>query len=149
MLASSPEAGAVAEMPWLPVWNVGRLPYLYQRVHGREVVTSTLDAIYTDSRLAFRNSVGPAPELVLASRARWLVIHRDPPSEETELPVPGWDGRPAIVPLGVAGRWRREGGRLSRYTESIWGPADYSGERLDAWDLDRVRRRRDARDAAR
>ena len=65
-----------------------------------------------DRHLAFRNRVVPLPVPMLASRARYLVVHRDVEAEELAVELP------AGVPLALepaageplpraSARWRR------------------------------------------
>ena len=130
--------GAVLEAPWIPVWRVSRAVALYQESHGREVMAASPDPILVDPRLAFRNLVPLTPDELLASRARWLVVHRDLGAEEEAIPDPLWPPR-----MGVGRRFREvfqnEGRRLPRLLRRAWGKPDFADDRLVIWDLDRVR----------
>ncbi|MES1243744.1 MAG: glycosyltransferase family 39 protein [Acidobacteriota bacterium] len=130
--------GAVLEAPWIPVWRVSRAVALYQEAHGREVVTASPEPLLADPRLAFRNLVPLTPEAFLASRARWLVVHRDLGAEEEAIPDSFWPPR-----MGVGRRFREafqaEGRRLPRLLRREWGKPDFADERVAVWDLDRVR----------
>lgn len=131
--------GAILEAPWIPVWRVSRAVALYQDAHGREVVTASPDPLLADPRLAFRNLVPLTPEAFLASRARWLVVHRDMGAEEEAIPDPLWPPR-----MGVGRRFHEvfqaEGRRLPRLLRRAWGRPDFADDRVVVWDLDRVRR---------
>lgn len=130
--------GAILEAPWIPVWRVSRAVALYQDAHGREVLTASPEPFLADPRLAFRNLVPLTPEAFLASRARWLVVHRDLGAEEAAIPDPLWPPR-----MGVGRRFREtfqaEGQRLPRLLRRAWGKPDFADGRVVVWDLDRVR----------
>jgi hypothetical protein len=130
--------GAILEAPWIPVWRVSRAVALYQDAHGREVVLASPEPLLADPRLAFRNLVPVAPEALLGSRARWLVVHRDLGAEEAAIPDLLWPPR-----MGVGRRFREvfqaEGRRLPRLLRRAWGKPDLADGQLAVWDLDRVR----------
>jgi hypothetical protein len=130
--------GVILEAPWIPVWRVSRAVALYQEIHGREVVTASPEPLLADPHLAFRNLVAVNPEAFLASRARWLVVHRDLGAEEEAIPDPLWPPR-----MGVGRRFREtfqtEGQRLPRILRHAWGRPDFADDRVVVWDLDRVR----------
>jgi hypothetical protein len=130
--------GAVLEAPWIPVWRVSRAVYLYQEEHGREVVTASPEPLLADPRLAFRNLVPATPAGFLASRARWLVVHRDLAAEEEAITDPLWPPR-----MGVGRRFREvfqsEGRRLPRLLRREWGRPDFADHQVVVWDLERVR----------
>lgn len=133
--------GAVLEYPWIPVWRVSRAVYLYQEGHGREAVVGSPEPLFGDPRLAFRNLVPGTPEGFLASRARWLVVHRDLGAEEAAIPDPLWPPR-----MGVGRRFgevfQSEGAAMPRRLRRAWGRPDHADGRVVVWDLDRVRRGR-------
>ena len=130
--------GAILEYPWIPVWRVSRAVYLYQETHGREVVMASPEPLFGDPRLAFRNLVPATAEGFLASRARWLVVHRDLGAEEEAIPDPLWPPR-----MGVGRRFREifrsEGRAMPRRLRRAWGKPDYTDDRVVVWNLDRVR----------
>jgi len=130
--------GAVLEAPWIPVWRVSRAVYLYQETHGREVVVASPEPLLADPRLAFRNLVPATPEGFLASRARWLIVHRDLAAEEDAIPDPLWPPR-----MGVGRRFREifqsQGRALPRQLRRAWGRPDFGDETVVIWDLDRMR----------
>lgn len=133
-LAASAEPGSVLEYPWMAVWKVNRAFYLYEEIHGRQVVVAPARALLADERLAFRNMVPGTPEGFLASRARWLVVHRNLTQEELKiLPAIQLDAR-------FRGLFRTFGRRMTAQLTQDWGPADYGDRRISVWDLDRVRR---------
>jgi hypothetical protein len=135
-LASSPEPGAVLEYPWVPAWRMNRAFYLYQEIHGRQAVVAPARALLADDRLAFRNMVPGTPEGFLASRARWLVVHRNLAREELDIPPP-MEIDPRLRKL-----FRVFGSRMTAQLTQEWGKPDYLDRRIAAWDLDRVRRKR-------
>ncbi|MES1243745.1 MAG: glycosyltransferase family 39 protein [Acidobacteriota bacterium] len=133
-LAASPEPGAVLEYPWMAVWRVNRAFYLYEEIHGRQVVVAPARALLADERLAFRNMVPGTPEGFLASRARWLVVHRNLAQEEQRIP-------PDIqLDERFRGLFRTFGRRTIVHLTQSWGEPDYLDRRIAVWDLDRVRR---------
>jgi hypothetical protein len=133
-LASSQEPGAVLEFPWVAVWRVNRAFYLYQEVHGREVVVAPARALLADDRLGFRNMVPGTPEGFLASRARWLVVHRNLGQEEARV-------RPSLE-LDPRHRtlFRTFGHGMVLRLYGEWGRPDRIDRRIAVWDLERVRR---------
>lgn len=133
-LASSAEPGAVLEYPWVAVWRVNRAFYLYQEIHGRAVVVAPARALLADDRLAFRNMVPGTPEGFLASRARWLVVHRNLSQEESRIP-PLMEIDPRHRSL-----FRIFGRRMTAQLTKLWGEPDYLDRRIAVWDLERVRR---------
>jgi hypothetical protein len=138
-LARTPGDGVVLEYPWLPVWRVNRAFYLYQEVHGRDVVVSPARALLWDPRLALRNLAAGEPEGFLASRARYLVIHRDLGVEEDRIPDPYWPPRPGPLPQFRL-LFAHFGHATGRLLKRRWGDPDYADEYVQVWDLDRVRR---------
>lgn len=135
-LASSPEPGPVLEYPWVAVWRMNRAFYLYQEIHGRQVVVAPARALLADDRLAFRNMVPGTPEGFLASRARWLVVHRNLAKEELEIP-PRMEIDPRFRKL-----FRTFGSRMTAQLTREWGKPDFLDRRIAVWDLDRVRGKR-------
>lgn len=135
--------GPVLELPWTPVWDLGRSLVLYQRLHRREVVVAPVPRMLEDPRLELRNLAPPEPAALRRSRARFAVLHRSLMAEE--MRVGGrrmYDARAmrrraleALQPL------RRVGSRLEARLRRAWGPPRYEGERVLAWDLEAVRRR--------
>lgn len=143
-LAKSGEPGAVLEYPWVAVWRLNRAFYLYEEIHGREVVVAPARALLADDRLAFHNMVPGSPEGFLASRARWLVVHRNLAQEEERIEPP-MEIEPRHRNL-----FRTFGHRMTERLRSDWGAPDYLDRRIAAWDLDRVRAsRQPAQTAAR
>jgi hypothetical protein len=137
-LAWSPEAGPVLEYPWIPVWRVNRSFYLYQEIHGQDVVVASVRPLLADRRLAFRNMAPGDPEGFLASRARYLVVHRHLGMEEERLPEPGAYPQPQV--LGIfASLFHKAGRKMIGRLRREWGPPDYSDRWIVVWDLERVR----------
>jgi hypothetical protein len=94
-----------------------------------------------DRRFALRNLVAPELEAILASDARWLVVHADLRAEELALPV--IDAQHAAALQRRRSHWSvltRGAERLARLAEAAWGPATYADDQLHAWDLDTLRR---------
>jgi len=137
-LAQSGARGAVLEFPWVPVWRVNRSFYLYQEVHGREVVVSSPRQLLADPRLRYRNLVAAGADAFLASRARWVVIHRDLAGEEDRWPESGAYPQPQALQI-----FRRvfdhAGPAMIRRLRRAWGPPDEADHWVAVWDLQRVR----------
>jgi hypothetical protein len=146
-LAAAPAPGAVLEYPWMPMWRANRAFYLFQEVHGREVVVAAPRRLLWDGRLAFRNMAPGDPQGFLASRARFLVVHRDLGSEEDAIPDVFQPARPDIVARHKQ-VFRRFGKATGDRLRSEWGPPDHADRRVRVWDLDRVRRQRAASERA-
>ncbi|HXU45717.1 MAG TPA: hypothetical protein VN783_09330, partial [Thermoanaerobaculia bacterium] len=78
------------------------------------------------------------PDRILASRARFLIVHLDLPREEDRIEPP--EGRPQrSLPRVLQVELRRRAHRLTERLEELWGPPDGSSGGLLLWDLDRVR----------
>jgi hypothetical protein len=136
------EAGeeAVLELPAYPE-GPNRVLQLYQDRHRREVVEATPVPALNDRRLAFRNRAVPLPAPMLASRARYLVVHRDPEAEELAVELP------AGVPLAwsrrqenLSARFRTVSAALVARLTGSWGPPEVDDGTIVVWDLERVRR---------
>jgi hypothetical protein len=137
-LAASREPGTVLEYPWEPMWRTNRVLYLEQEVHGRPVVVAPPRPLLWDERLALRNLVPGNPEGFLASRARYLVVHRNLGREEQAIPDLYRPARPDILPRFLR-IFQRFGRGMGDRLEREWGPPDHADRRLRVWDLDRVR----------
>jgi hypothetical protein len=134
-LATSKGRGAVLEYPWMHVGRMNRAFYLYQEIHGRDVVVAPARSPLADDRLAFLNMVPGTPEGFLASRARWLVVHRNLVLEETRIPPR----------MPVQRRFRQlfstYGQQTIAHLTRDWGKPDRSDQWVAVWDLERVRRK--------
>jgi hypothetical protein len=119
-------------VPWQPVWRFGRALPRYQLVHGREVVVATFVPLFGSSPMALRNVVPATPRELAASRARWLVVHRDLGAEEDAIAA-----EPYPAPLRRT--LRSQAARLSAELRRAWGPPDYRDPAVLVWDLARVR----------
>lgn len=128
------EPGAVLEYPWYPIWRLNRAFYLYQEIHGHEVVVAPARTLLADERLAFRNMVPGTPEGFLGSRARWLVIHRNLAQEEARV-YPPMEIDPRHRQL-----FRSFGHGMVLQLYSRWGRPDHIDRRVAVWDLERIRR---------
>jgi len=138
-LANSEDPGVVLEYPWVSAGRMNRALYLYQQIHGRDVVVAPIRGPLADSRLAFRNMVPGTPEGFLASRARWLVVHRNLVLEETNI-LPPMRARKRLRDL-LSSAARRTIAHLRR----DWGAPDKSDRWMAVWDLERVRRGRNVK----
>ena len=130
--------GAVLEYPWNTIWRLNRAYSLYQETHLREVVVGSPYPLSWDERLDFRNMVPGLPEGFLASRARYLVIHRDLAREEARVRDSSW--RPVGELLTLArGTLQAQARMTGRRLKRLWGDPDYADEWIQVWDLDRIR----------
>lgn len=130
---------ALIEYPTYPEAR-NRVLHLYQDRHRRPVILATPIPALNDPRLAFRNRVRPPPSVILASRARYLVVHRDLEAEELAVELPpgvgqAWTARQ----VALSERLRRVARGLARRLTVRWGPPDWQDAHVLVWDLDRVR----------
>jgi hypothetical protein len=99
-------------------------------------------------RLLLRNHVCPEPEAMLASGARFLVVHRDPLAEEHL--IEGGEGSGSTLGPQEWEELARTSARTIRRLQRRWKAPFYRDDRIVVWDLDAVRRRsRAPRPAAR
>jgi hypothetical protein len=151
-LRDDPTPGAVIEFPFHTMWRYARTLRIYQRTHGREVLVSTPERLLVDPRLRFRNMVRPVPDDLLSSRAAFLVLHLEPEAEEAALDT-ARGGRPRPRPrkagtrrddatrrAGQLAKMARRAASLRSTLEAEWGPPDVTGDGLQVWNLERVRR---------
>lgn len=143
-LAAESDDGAIVEMPWQSSWRFARVPYVYQALHGRRVLVSSPEPLLADPRIAaFRAYVPALPDRLLASPARWVVLHLDPEAEEKRLTEN--ETVPERAMRDEATVWellRRESARLDAELTAAWGPADRretAHGSLCLWDLARIR----------
>ena len=132
-LAADESAHALVEYPVDHRWSRCNAPYYDQRVHGKEVLTSSDLALYGDPRFGWRNSVAASPAAFLACRADYLVVHLDPGAEERPL---GGDSDPrswSEPALRARALWVE---LLTR-----WGEPRFADERVAVWDLRQARAR--------
>lgn len=149
-LADESGRGAVVEAPWPPLWELSRSLLVYQRLHGREVLVLPYPGTAEDGRVRLRNFVDREPAAILRSRARYLVLHRDPMAEEARL-----RGGTLFDPRGVRASARElivplraVGGELASELRAAWGPPGYVDEAVRVWDLAAIRGGREAPAAA-
>jgi hypothetical protein len=139
-LAAWPEGGAVLEVPWFWFWNSNLTTPLGQQVHRREVLVAHHLTRSHQRHLAFRNTLHTLePEDLLASRARFLVLHRDPYGEEDAIVIPGWKGSSRFLEGGVRARLKAQAELLAGQLLERWGPPRYSDPVVAVWDLEAVR----------
>lgn len=134
------DGAPILELPSFPDGE-NRALHRYQDLHRQDVLLATTDPALNDPRFDFRNRVRLDPEAVLASRARYLVIHLDLEAEELAVELPE----------GVSDAWlerqrnlsrlfRRVGAVFPRRAAPVLGAPDERYARLLVWDLDRIRR---------
>ena len=143
-LAEEAGDGVVLEMPTYPE-GTNRALHLYQDRHGRDVMESSPVPDLNDERLDFRNRAIPYPAPILASRARYLVVHRDLEAEELAVVLPPgvprvWNERQQTL----SARFRRMAANRIAALSGLWGPPEVDDGTIVVWDLDRVRARRAA-----
>jgi hypothetical protein len=130
----------VLEYPWLTWWAHTRAYYVYQELHGQDVLLAPVVQQLPDAaKLSFRNMPPPDPAAFLASRARYLAVHEDPVAEEEQVIPHCW---PLVAELGPGQRWtlRHAARAMERELTATWGEPDYREPGLAVWDLERVRR---------
>jgi hypothetical protein len=131
--------GAVVEYPWPTEWRFGRSFYVYQRLHGRRVLVSAPFDLPRDPRLAFRNEVAPEPAALLASPARYLIVHLRLPAEEERVRSSSERFPEAPMNAEVRRRYRQAGVELARRLTRDWGEPDVDDGEIRVWDLERLR----------
>jgi len=138
-------AGSVIETLWHGV-AFPATASAQQRIHGQPVIVASLhDRWWDDPRLALRNALHPRvhkPEIFLASRARWLVVHVDPRAET--LVIRARDEAWARFELpnflrNIVAAEEIASLRLAKTLRRAWGTPDHADRWIMAWDLDRVR----------
>lgn len=128
---ASAAPGAVIELPWDPMIPFDRILGLYQTLHGRDVVVAARGAA---GDLGWRNCVGDQPRALLASRGRWLIVHRTMVREQLRL-----GGNPWAPTRDLRWEFRGRARAVTATLLARWGPPDYHDEWTTAWDLARVR----------
>lgn len=131
--------GPVIEYPWPTEWRFGRSFSAYQRLHGRRVLVSAPFDMPRDPRLAFRNEVAPEPAALLASPARYLIVHLRLPEEEARVSLSPERFPEAPMNAQDRRRYRRAGVQLAQRLARDWGPPDVAEGGIRVWDLERVR----------
>jgi len=127
------EAEAILEYPISWLWRLSNIPYYYQDIHRKEVLVSKPIDLYSDPRIELRNSIRPDPDAFLASRADFLVVHRDVSLEEEPFrPSASRGDKRSLDSIEQA---RRLAGRLG----TLWGKPHYRDERIIVWDLRTLR----------
>ena len=109
----------IIEFPFRGGWSATRAHYVYQSIHRAPVLAAEPYGWPCDERLRLRNHVCSRPATLLASPARYLVVHRDPLAEES-LVVGGDDTGNRYQPAGMGGV------RADRRTDGA-GPASSLG----------------------
>jgi hypothetical protein len=148
---SAPVRGArvVLEAPFVEQWDTTRSVWLADRRQRKVVRLGTLFVQTLGRTARFRTLVGLTPRQVLASDADVLVFHRDVLRDEQRAATillgrepPRTHGPTELRRLAAL----REGSpELSRRFRRAFGRPDYRDAGHLVWDLDRVRRRREAR----
>jgi hypothetical protein len=131
-LAAPGRGGPLAEHPFHPYSRLTRSLYLYQEAHGQDVLAAPAGGRLIDRRVRARNAVAPTPPALLASRARWVVVHRDLAVEERRLGASRVEQRYRAL-------FRRSAATVAGRLRGAWGGPDFSDRTLWAWDLERVR----------
>ncbi|HVT59494.1 MAG TPA: glycosyltransferase family 39 protein [Thermoanaerobaculia bacterium] len=132
---------ALLEYPW-SAWMSWQSLLVYQQVHRQEIVVATpAEVIFDDPRLALRNMVPADPERFLASRARFVVVHLDPPAEESRVRQPPCGGRPprSIRRPRLRQALQQWGRDMAAELARRWGNPSYRDGSIAVWDLDRAR----------
>jgi 4-amino-4-deoxy-L-arabinose transferase-like glycosyltransferase len=131
------DAGMVLEYPWL---NLASHAFrLYQDVHRQPVKVAIASAELLDERVALRNIVSPTPAALLASGARYLVLHLDLRKEEAR--VTSADPYHALLLAELPGFWNalhNNALRTSSRLREAWGAPTYEDDQLRVWDLEAV-----------
>jgi hypothetical protein len=150
-LAAENDAGenheAILEYPWHTSWRLARTPYILQRIHRRPVYLAPMQHMLWDPRIQIHKMIPGRPRDFLGSPARWLVVFEDRGTLEDRVdgdhrsPRRGWKLR------GREWDWMdREGTAMAERLTQLWGPPDVADERIQVWDLERVRDRHQSQD---
>lgn len=140
-LAAQGEPGALLEAPWPTTWRFNRAFYAYQARHGRAVLVGTSEALLADSRLRLARVLPLEPGRLLASPARYLLLHREPLAEERQLEVPACLGaRREDQARPGARRLAADAARWAAALHLAWGEPDQCLGSIEIWDLERLRR---------
>lgn len=134
-----PPDSAIVELPWPPVWDFGRCFYVYQEVHGLRVRVAAAAGAPPAGRLRLHNRVSPEPAALLASGARYVVVHRDLAREEERLRLPPGAPPPRRMTPQLAAELVAAGERSAARLAAAWGPPAFADAGVLAWDLVRVR----------
>ncbi|HEY6324738.1 MAG TPA: hypothetical protein VJA16_24595 [Thermoanaerobaculia bacterium] len=135
-----PPGSTIVELPWPPVWDFGRCFYVYQEVHGLRVRVAAAAGAPPAERLRLRNRVSAEPAALLASGARWVVVHRDLAMEEERLELPAGAPPPRRMPPSLAAELAAMGERSAARFAAAWGPPAFADAAVAVWDLARVRK---------
>jgi hypothetical protein len=132
---------SIIEFPWSPIWRASRTPYFYQAYHGREVLGSAITKYLRSPKLGFRNLIRPNPDAFLASRARYVIVHRDLESEESNLEIAACAMRSELAEREFqdrhpTGRFIAPARQMLRRLNSEWGPPIYRDASIEVWDLE-------------
>jgi alpha-1,2-mannosyltransferase len=130
---------AIIELPFRGGWSATRSHYVYQSIHRAPVIAAEPYGWPCDERLRLRNHVCSQPPALLASSARYLVVHRDPLGEESQ--VAGGDDSGNRYRPEEWNEFAQTAGRVTRGLRRRWGPPLQRDDRITVWDLDEVRRR--------
>jgi hypothetical protein len=145
-LADELPPGAVIEALWPSGW-APRTPAIYQQIHGREVLLAVTDVAARVPNARWRNLLAPTPQAILASRARYLVLHRDPLREEAQVRRGGM-ADPGVFPEGYR-QVLADLPRLVRSLRRALGRPLLDDEAVVVWDLYEARLRKSRRPAQR
>jgi hypothetical protein len=135
------EPGALVEFPWHPWWVFSRAIPIYQKVHGRRVLVSTVDPELIAYASSLRNFVEPTPDALAGSGARWVVVHLDMGAEEERvqaLPDVGRSRIPPEIRSRFHDKLRLQAAKLASRLEASWGRPDHADEHIRAWRLPRT-----------
>ena len=101
-------------------------------LHRRQVMAAT---DLTDPRFQFANIVSCAPDALLATRARWLIVHRSIVIEAALVGGMPWSASRPLHRL-----FRGAALADTAVYAAQWGPPDYQDGWASVWDLERLRR---------
>lgn len=140
-LAVRDEPGAVVEYPWFWFWNTNLSFPLAQGIHRRDVVVAMhLPEVLRDS-VRFHNTTPAAPEALLQSRGRFLLVHKNVLDDELRIHVEGWMANSRRPPAVSFERLAAAAHHTLALLKRDWGPPFYEDPSVVAWDLEEVRAR--------
>ena len=136
-LENSAEA-PVIEYPWQ---NMSFHAFdAYQRIHGQPVLVASIIDRSHEKRLSLENHVEPDPGSILASSARYFIVHLDLHSETRRIESSDPHlGHWLRARRKLWGPLRRAGNVMLLELTRTWGAPVYEDGVIAVWDLDAVR----------
>lgn len=130
--------GRVLEFPWFPEWRFSLAPLLYQRFHKQPIIVAIPIEQFNVDWIELPSSVPPEPQSMLASGARFVVVHLDMAAEEARarfaLSMASLRYTENLAKLAEG--YRHSGESLARQLRALLGPPHYEDAGVLGWDLE-------------